>query len=539
MQKIDDCKFINSEEEESITIEREFKSLHLLALPRTQIRKLISEYNKVKSLGDEDILVSKVTQDLDVLNIHRTPFNCFTLLKAAEKQFDESPVNRTKMIEQVLYVLFDLGRLPTYKTQPDVKDCEFVLGRYCESIIKDSAFEFSRDSFLKDLEKYCKEKLIDLEVSIVFDVLINNGIIIKKGPNFSFRNTFWIFYFAAKRMHTSPEFAKYVFDSKIYISFPEIIEFYTGIDRNREDALQILTRDIKETCDIVFEKVGMPDNVNPYAHALWRPNEESIKKVQEEISQNVLKSNLPEEVKDQYADKSYNQIRPYNQSIRTIFAKYSLHNLIQNIRASSRALRNSDYVDPVHKRALLLEIMRSWEQLSKVLLALAPMLAAQGKAAFEGQTFNLLGDFGETFEERLNTIIQVTPTNIIGLYKDDFYSPKLGPLLFEQFNAEPNPLKKHHLALLIIFGRPNDWKKIIESYIESLNKNSFFLYDTVNAIKAKYSFDFVSKETEAEMVFLIKLGLAKHEFGGAKPVHRIKEILNSNLPKRESLEEKP
>jgi hypothetical protein len=39
------------------------------------------------------------------------------------------------------------------------------------------------------------------------------------------------------------------------------------------------------------------------------------------------------------------------------------------------------------------------------------------------------------------------------------------------------------------------------------------------------------------MVYLIKLGLAKHEFGGAKPVEKIKQISNSNLPQREYAEE--
>lgn len=537
LQTIDDSKFLESEQQEEISIDREFNSLHLLALPRYQIRKLVSSYNKAKEIADEEILLSKVATDLDNLNIHRTAFNCLTLLKAAEKQFDESPVNRTKMLEQVLYVLFDFGHVPTYGTKPDVKDCEHVLGRYCEILIKTKTYLFSKESFISDLKKFCTDKLIDLEVSVVFEVLVNNNILIKKGLEYSFRSSFWIFYFAAKRMHTDPKFAEYIFSSKAYVSSPEIIEFYTGIDRSRADAIEILTKDIKETCDIVFEKVGMPDNINPYAHALWKPTEASIDKVQNEISENVKNSNLPDEVKDQYADNSYNQIRPYNQSIQTILEKYSLLNLMQKIKASSRALRNSDFVEPEFKRAMLVEIMRGWEQLSKVLLALAPIMAADGRAAFEGAGFELSGDFGSTFEQKLNRIIQVNPTNVVAIFKDDLYSAKLGPLLYENFENETNPLMKHHLALLIIIGRPNEWKRVIENYIVSLNKNSFYLYDTVNALRTKYRYDYASPDTVREMVYLIKLGLAKHEFGGAKPVEKIKQISNSNLPQREYAEE--
>ena len=62
---------------------------------------------------------------------------------------------------------------------------------------------------------------------------------------------------------------------------------------------------------------------------------------------------------------------------------------MQKIKASSRALRNSDYADPDTKRILLTEITRSWEQISKVLFALTPILASRGQATFEGQHFCL------------------------------------------------------------------------------------------------------------------------------------------------------
>ena len=255
------------------------------------------------------------------------------------------------------------------------------------------------------------------------------------------------------------------------------------------------------------------------------------------MSESVLNSKLPDTVKDKYLDKQYNQIRPYNQTINQIFEEYSLHNLMQQIRASSTALRNSDYANPEIKKQLLKEIYRSWEQLSKVLFALAPIMASKGEAAFEGAAFELLGDFGSTFEEKLSIIIQVIPTNVVGFFKDDLYSPKLGPLFFENFRNENNSLLKHHQALLLIFKRPRNWKKEIENYIISLNKNSFFLFNIVNTLRTKYRYDFASDDELKEISYLTKMGLAKHEFGGSKPgLHQIVKIADSNLPKREIID---
>lgn len=162
--------------DQNIKINREFRELTLSALSRSSIRKVVSEYNTKKNLGDENAVLDKVVKDMDVLNIHRTPLNCLTLLKISEKHFDESPVNRTKMIEMFLFVLFDLVELPTYKIKPDVKDCEHVLGFFCEGLIRNKIYDFSRDEFVNSLNMFCKKKLLDLEVSIVFDFFINISI---------------------------------------------------------------------------------------------------------------------------------------------------------------------------------------------------------------------------------------------------------------------------------------------------------------------------------------------------------------------------
>jgi len=533
MHRIEDAKFLK--EKHDIKIERNLQPLFLLALPRTEIRKAVSEYNRVREIGAEDKVLSKVISDLEVLNIHRTAMNCFTLLKVAEKYFDESPINRTDMIEKVLFVLFNMDGLPRYKTKPDLKDCEYVLGRYCEKIIKNQKYSFTRDEFIKDLKSYCDEKLIDLEVDLVFDILIANNIIVKHEFDFGFRATFWIYYFAARRMHSDPTFAEYIFHSKNYIACPEIIEFYTGIDRSKLDALQILTRDIRQTCDIVNSKVRLTGDMDIFSHIHWQPTEQQIESAQNQLSESVINSGLPDNIKDQHADISYNQLRPYNQSIQAFFEEYSVHNLMQNIKASARALRNSDYVNPDAKRELLNEILRSWEQISNVLLALTPILATKGQAGFDGQNFNLRGDFGDTVEKRVNTLIQVNMTNVVGFFKEDIYSSKLAPLLFEQFGKETDARKKHKIALLLIFTRPRKWKKEIENYIVSLQKNSFYLYDTYNALLAKYNYDFTTEEERSEISFLVKMCFAKHEFGSKKP--GLHEIRNVQLKKLKDVDE--
>lgn len=532
MQTIDDSHFVSENNEE--TIDRHFEVHHLLALPRTEIRKVVSAYNNEIHIGEENLVLNKVIGDLDTLNIHRTPLNCLTILKVSEKYFDESPVNRTKMLEMVLFVLFDLGEIPTYKSKPDLKDCEYVLGKFCAEIIKSKNTDFSRDKFLTKIKAFCHEKLIDLEVDFMFDILYNNGIITKFGDSFKFRASYWIYYFGAKRMHINAEFKDYIFEEKRYVSFPEIIEFYTGIDRNRNDALKILNADLHETREIVNQKIGLPKDFNPYQMIKWHPTEESIGKLKEDINDDVQKSNLPEEIKDQHTDKGYNQLKPYNQSIQTFFEEYSLAILLQKLKASSRALRNSDYAEPEIKRQLLDNITQTWLELSKVLFVITPVLATKGKAMFEGIGFIYINNKESiSDEEKANRILQVIPSNVVGFFKNDVYSNKIGPLLFDRIENEKNSLIKHELILLLIYQRPNDWHKVVEDYIVNIEKDSFFLFNTINVLRTQYKYNLDPEKNNRTIGFLLKKGYAKHNFGSNNPTgHEIKKISNNVLPKR-------
>lgn len=534
MQTITDIEFSDEDEDEDekVKISRSFSDLHLLALPRSQIRKVVAEYNDEKNIGEEDSILGKVISDLTVLNVHRTPQNCLMLLKVAEKHFDESPVNRTKMIEMVLFVLFDMNELPNYASQPDVKDCEYVLGCFCESLLRNDKYGFTRDEFLKGLDNFCKEKLIHLEVSVVFDILYKNNILIEATGEFTFRSTYWVYYFAATRMYLDEDFCNYILNEKPY---PEIIEFYTGIDRNREDLLKFLEGGLATICSLVEKKTGLPDEVNPLKDASWSPTEETVKKMQDEVGEDVLTSNLPDAVKDRYADTRYDQRKPYDQTIRNIFTEYSMVTLKNQIMASSRALRNSDYVDPDVKRRLLYQIIRGWKIWSKILFAMGPLLAAEGRATFDGQLVTLVGDFGETEEKRLNSIFLANPFNVVNSFKDDLYSQKIGPLLYDAVESQQDDMALHLLMLLITNTRPQGWKKPVEHYIESLPSSSFYLCDLVASLNSAYQFDFGTDGELREIAHLIKKSLAKHEFDKEIPdLKDIKRISNSNLPTRSS-----
>jgi len=530
MQTIDANDFL--QEPESENIDREFQVMHLLALPKTEIRKMVSSYNEEVYIDEEDKVVNKIVLDLDTLNIHRTPMNCLTLLKVSEKYFDEKTINRTDMLDKVLNILFDFHNLPTYQTIPDVKDCEFVLGIFCQEMLKNEKYNFIKKDFISFSEKVCEENYIELDINALFDILYINGIIIDRFSEFTFRATYWLFYFAAHRMHANQEFCTHIFESGKYINYPEIIEFYTGIDRRRTDALDVLNNDLSKTYKEVNDKLGLPQHIDPFLKVEWNPSQENIELARNEISENVQSSNLPTQIKDQHSDSQQNQLRPYDQGIRTILEEFSLAVLMRKITASSRALRNSDYADADKKKELLDSILLSYEQVAKSLMVMTPELAIKGQAAYAGQSFNLDGNFGDTVDKRINKILQEIPNNVVRFFQDDINSDKLGPLIMEKISAEKIPLNKHLLIVLISRNRPNGWRKTVETYINKLSKNSFYLFDIMGQLRFLYFYDYVNESETVELKQLIQLGYSKHQFGKSKPSRKeLNEFTHSILKK--------
>jgi len=531
LQTVDNSQILNSLADDSI--DREFDVLYLWALSKEHIRSVVISYNDEKHVGDEDAVTSKVVSDLDVLNIHRTPLNCLTVLKASEVDFDESPVNRTEMLRRVLFLLFNVDDIPKYKIRPDMQDCEYVLGYFCEAMIRTDSYFFTRNHFIETIEAFCRKRVMALDVHVVFDILYANHILVPFESRFCFKSTYWIYYFAAQRMHHDQDFAEFIYADMRYARFPEVIEFYTGIDRRRDDALKVLTRDLNWLNASVQDRYGIPDDINPFKFIQWKPSPEMLEQMQNEVREGVTASKLPTAIKDRYADRAYDRRNPYCQEVRDILADSSLVSMVFSLTAAARALRNSDYVAPDVRRTLLREILNGWKQLTKVLLILVPLLAEKRSVLFDGIVFLLAGDLGGTPETRLRSILMGLSYSVVSRYKDDLFSHKMGPLLMEQFVSEKDDIKKHELVLLFIVQRPYGWKETVQKYIGEIAKNSFYLYDVMAMLRQQYTYSYAAPRELKDIEYLIKMSAVKHEHGTKNPgVKTIKKISDSVLPDR-------
>lgn len=498
-------------------LQHKFEVAHLQPLRRTRVRELVAKYGEAKKLPTNDDVVTKLVRDLAALNVHRTPLNCLTLLRVFEKNQNEEIINRTKLIKAVLFILFTDTESFTYaSSKPDVDDCEFILGKFCKSLLERATRTFTRRELLRDLQNYCQEKLISVDVAVVVDILESNYILLRFGDDLEFKHSYWIYYFAATYMLHDPEFAEQILSNRHYVNFPEIIEFYTGYDGRRADAVKTLVADTEALIDDVDGKIGIPDDFNPYEKIVWNPSDEVVETMRTELSKKVEESKLPTELKDCHADQSCDFTAPYDQSVRRFLHEYSVISLMQTIKATSRALRNSKYVDPELKSGMLRCVVRGWAAMARVVFLLAPTLAQRGHAAYDGFGLILSEGFDGSYQKKLKDILLWGPFNVVQYLKDDLSSGKIGPLVTTLLKSNINNIQKQFLAHFLIRERPDGWYQPVYEYMNLLHRNSFYLWDLLTVTELELELGFTTDTERQHLKMLTDVVFAKHVEGPRK-----------------------
>lgn len=505
------CSEVGFVREPKIRIERAWKMRELLPMPRESVREAVAS-RCVQIAGDENAVLSKLLNDMEMMNIPRVPINCWTILKVAENQTDQSPVNRTQLFDHLLFVLFNLFKPPTYGTLPDTNDCNRFLGSFCEKLIRESRTIFSKSELIKHCSDFCEKQFIDVNIDIFFDILFDNRIIIQTSTtDYRFVATFWIYYFGAKQMEQSNKFHDYILSENRYANYPEIIEFYTGGTRAHGEILTMLDDDLQKTRGVMNKKLPLPTAFNPLKLLKWNSSPREVDRMKARLNEGM--SNLPSCIKDQHADKTYNYFRPYDQSIQQYIEQSSFFTFIQQIKSLSKALRNSDWAPSEIKIKVIQHILSGWAEIAKVIFALSPVLAQTGQAMFEGYRFFLDESFDRDKED-LNRIfikiLQACPHNVVRIVKDDLSSQRSGKLLYA-VEGNIGEFVRHLLTIYLIAERPKGWDAHVRSYINSLSGNSFYLIDVFEALGFVLQYEFPSPQDEAICKQIAKACISRHE----------------------------
>lgn len=512
---------------------RGFKLFYLRELSRSFVRVLVDAFNSLYRITDTDLLLERLLIDIEGLNEHRTPLNCIQLLMAYRSNFESHPVNRSRVLELVLDTIFKNSNTLYYNDVLNEKDCCNIMSVIAYELFKKDTDYFTWEEFNNCVEEALPLQYTESQRKDLLSTLASNQVLECSDNSYRFHFVYWVYYFVAYRMYASNDCFEKMMVEGTHFYNADIVEFYTAIDDKSDKLVSIIVNKLDELVKHVNEKVGRPF-WNPYESLKWNQNETTKGKTTVQIESEIVASRLPDDLKDSVKDRDYDAVRPYNQPIRRVFDEYRVSNMMNLARSASRALRNCYLVDSKLMVMMRNAIYTAWVELFKVLILITPALAKTGYGGFGGANFKLEGNFSDQFEECIKQIICAIPFNIINWYKEDFFSEKRVAMYFDAMQNDDNPVIRHLNARLIAECRPKNWRDMINSYIASVGRNTYYLYDIDNALRHCYSIEPMSDEDLRLTRNLILTCYTKHKDGGTLPSLQDsnKNAGKASLPKR-------
>ena len=501
-----------------------FMTLYLRELNTASMRVIVRGLNDELQIGEENLVLKRLCEDITDLNMHRTPINCLQLLLSLKNNLKKRPVNRVMLMDELIKVIFSNRDAIYYKISLDERSCKFLLGYLCELLLrskqKDMSYDlsFNEEFFITHIVDFAKKEHDSSNVKALLEILKKNQIVVAdNNGRLKFRFLYWIFFFAAWRMKTSADFWQFMVKDFQALYRPVVMEFYSGIDGERKDIVPLLIDELRNVANLVHNKIGIADDYNPYDDFKWIIQENKKIETLDEVSERVQRSNLPDNLKDAAADKTYNQIRPYNQEISQVLDKFFVRRLFDLVQSAARTLRNGEFIGGELKEQLLQEIQHGWKEIQHVLLLLSPVLAKTGYGGIGGKNFQLDDTFPEEFNACWVKIIQMLPYNIVEWFRIDMVSDRLLPILSNSLDTQKDELLRHMTALMICAGQMDGCESVIKKYISSVHKNSFYLYDLYCSMQHYYRYRYLDSSDRHSLEELIKVGYAKHYYGSKDP----------------------
>ena len=354
----------------------------------------------------------------------------------------------------------------------------------------------------------------DIDVDQLFDILCYNKIIVEDFGSYKFHFTFWVYYFVASWMIVDEDYATEMLKNQKYIHYPEVLEFYTGKDRRRKNAVETLIQDLSLTSESVQAKSGIRLKDDPFAFLRFNQNKEQQDAIIERVEADVQQSNLPQTVKDRTSDLNYNPSAAFHQEIFKVYSDFSVGYLVNIIRIGSKVLRNSDQVDAESKQKLLLELASAMKVLSNIIYLVSPLFAKQGYIQLSDFGFKLSKEFFNVADKERTIMILVTiPYNLTMMFKEDIFSSKLSPVFISSLGLEKDKVKRHLLASLLVYKQPEGWARALMEYMDTVGENSYYLGTLLELMMAVLQVGDLEEREQMRMKSLIKAAIYKNNNG--------------------------
>jgi len=452
------------------------RAFYLNALSRTRVRQIISQHPANYIFSQDDDISSHILDEIERLNLHRIPFNVIMLMELVAENRQFNPLNRAKLVRKYFELVFNREEDSLqYSEGMDFEDRMHFLTRFTSSLMESTNFTFSENFWIEFCKTYARDFGPALSPSQELETYTKANIFVRNGDIIHFRLSMWTWYFLANRVVDDQVFKEELLESRKYQSYPQVLEFATGINRKQSDVLHKLGVHLKSATQEYELESGLGPNFLPYDGMSFQTDEENIESFQTDLIEQVLGSTPDRELVDSRKDEIYDHSAPFRQIVHNQVYTANLIKLYRTLEATGLCIRNSDHV-PLGERLQLTQIyFEGLERFAQAAFLSIPEMVEKGSALVSGILFIPPKNRPIDFDEAAMQIVFGLPQRLGQSVMEHMGSSKYWALLADQKDMNLSQLGQYMVTFGMVELRNSDWFSQLLNYLNSLESHSIYV----------------------------------------------------------------
>ncbi|RPE06769.1 metallophosphoesterase [Paenibacillus polymyxa] len=464
-----------------------FKLLQINLFKSNQIRGLIKKWFSTNPNYKSDESLEDIVNIFNKLDIPRTPLAVSMFLCSIELQPNYKPTNNAALLENFIEILFDKhDPQEMYLEMFNYKNKERLLAEISHKMFKDNNVDYriKRVDLINFIESYLNTRRFSYKADDILKDLEKVGIFIEDIEDscyfLKFRFNCFFSYFLMKNMEFLPEFKDYILSEDNFLHFVDEIDYYTGIKRDEETILTLITERMTKMFSEVIEQTNHVLSHDEIFHS----NNQLVSNLSDDLLTNIPRSEMPstesiDEMHDTKMELAASFQQHGNKRIDEEFSDYKKLELSWTLVA--RVLKNTE--ETINGK-LKAEVYQKIIKYSATYITLARILIEENLKQNMGS--HSVGDEYTLFLDYLPTGLQLVLFNLVS-------SSKLSMVMEEDLKEKLNFVSEYSEL------------EIFLSLLNFLDLNNFEGISYVREFLKIYKRNYIGDNMSLKLVYMYRI----------------------------------
>lgn len=483
------------------TLPAHFEQITLREFRRKDVRALVKKWDDPNGLEEETL--NKVVNELQAINVPRTPINSSLLLDIISNDNSFSPLNRPAMIERFIETLLKKRSISEIQRKKfDFTNQVHYLGHVAEYMCRENSYVLRYEELFQLTDRYLKGLGLNFGARDIIENSIASRVMIDRRSDnrVSFRFRAFLEFFVASQMKNNVSFKAWVLEENRFLSYLNELEYYAGLERQDLDLLKLVgDRHDKYTRESFGDKFSevLDGGIEGY---LPSSMEENLKYA-DDLAEELQETPLTEDERDEILDGEIPQDAEGRQEVFRPAQKDAQSRYILSLVLYTTLVKNTELIPDADKREHLNRVLRSWAYTVLGSYLVIPSLVKNRRMVINGLSY-VISYPKEYSDDRVAKLISVnTPKEIGRMIHLLIGTEKLEMQLTETTLDEVNQPKmiEYFKSALCIDLRLKEWWKVPGKFNEKVKDSHYFQEVMLSKAADVYRLGGFTKPIETEL----------------------------------------